>query len=84
MFVETFYIRFKSHFDLTAIVVLVDEGKHAWGDGGPLDGKWCQQQVEPNAAVAIATEKGHEKAKTGENHHMDILKDCEGWERNEW
>jgi hypothetical protein len=43
-------------------------------DGGPLGSKGRYHQVETNTTVAMTTKKGHQKAKTNENHHMHILK----------
>ena len=57
---------------------LLDEGEHSRGDGGPLGSKGRHQQVEGYAAVTIATEEGHEKPKTNEDHDVDILEDCGG------
>ena len=43
-------------------------------DGGPLGSEGRYHQVETNTTVAMTTKKGHQKAKTNENHHMYILK----------
>ena len=61
---------------ISAILRLLDEGDEARGDGGPLDGEGGKEEVEPDAAEAIATEERHEEAKADKGHDMNILKDC--------
>ena len=59
-----------------AVLCLLDECEEAAGDGGPLDRKGSQQEVESNATETIATQESHEKSKADECHNVDILKDC--------
>lgn len=65
---------------------LVDEGEDPRGDGGPLQGKGRHQQVEPHAAVPIATQKCHQEPEPNKHHHVHILEDYfgEGRSGEEW
>lgn len=70
-------LRFQTDSDGTAeILGLVDEREYSTGDCWPLDYKRSQEKIESNAAVAIATEKRHQKSKSDKHHHMNILKNC--------
>lgn len=42
----------------------------------PLQGKGSNQKVEPDATEAVALQKGHEKTKTDEDHHVHVLETC--------
>lgn len=43
---------------------------------GPLQGKGCNQEVEADAAEAVALQEGHEEAEADEDHHVHILETC--------
>ena len=72
-------VRFQVDVDGTAVPIiwLVDELEHSGREGGPLDGKWGEEEVERYAPESIATEKRHKKAESDKYHYMDIL---EYWE----
>lgn len=53
-----------------ASVHAVEEALH---QSGPLQGKSRDQEVEANATEAVLLQKGHEEAKTDEDHHMNVL-----------
>ena len=69
-------IRLKVDFDAATRAGLADECEHPRRDGGPLDSKRCNQQVEGDTAVAIATKECHQEPETNEYHDMDILENC--------
>lgn len=43
------------------------------GDHGPLNGKAGDQKVVTHRGETILFKKGHEKTKTNENHHVNVL-----------
>lgn len=43
---------------------------------GPLQGEWCDKEVEAHAAEAIALQEGHKEAEADEDHHVHILETC--------
>lgn len=46
------------------------------GQRGPLEHKSSDEHVQSNAAEPIALQEGHQKTKTNEHHHVDVLEDC--------
>ena len=52
---------------------LSNETQQSRRKGGPLDRKGSHEHVEPNASIAIAMKKGHQKPKPNKDHHMNIL-----------
>ena len=51
----------------------VEEALH---ERGPLQGEGCDQEVEADAAEAVALQEGHEEAEADEDHHVHILETC--------
>lgn len=56
-----------------AMMQAVEEALH---EGGPLQGKGCDQEVEAHAAEAVALQEGHEEAEADEDHDVHILEAC--------